>query len=300
MEDIVKIFAKTSKFAINSKWKTEKSSYQSISARVVNGIESFDLGIITSTIDEFEELQDQIGNLTEYETDLDDSTLYYTGQVESKKGNCSVIVPYPIAMGIEGSVCNTTKIINSFHPKYLFMVGVCAGNKNVTKIGDIIIAEKSINYNNVVEINKAGGITQKKYMQSADSINKNLKAKLSRFFTKDKLNLIKQSDSDKTLYDNNINKHIGLMVTGSSLVRSDEKIKEINDSYHDVKGMDMETNGFYFTASHSSNTIPKFVSIKGVSDFGNSTNHKIKNIDRKRYALKNGVMATLIFIQEEV
>lgn len=300
MEDIVKLFTKASKFSEESNWKTESLILSPKSKGVISNIASFDIGIITSTIDEFEEIQKQLENLTEYESDLDDSTLYYSGHIKTKKETRSVIVPYPIAMGIEGSVCNTTKIINSFHPEFLFMVGICAGNQNVTNIGDLVIAEKSVNYNSIVEMNKAEGNTRMKYMQDADSINKNLKAKLSRYFTQDKLNVIKNSNPLLELFKGDLKKHIGLMVTGSSLMRSDEKIKEINESYHNVKGLDMETNGFYFTSSHAANTIPKFVSIKGVSDFGDSTNHKTKSEDRKQYALSNSIRATIMFINEEI
>lgn len=296
MNELIKILKNASKFSEKSGWKKKESER---SSNVLKQIHDFDISIITSTIDEFEELQKQLGNLEEYETDLDDSTLYYACKFETQRGSVKIIVPYPIAMGIEGSVCNTTKIINSFHPQYLFMIGVCAGNSNVTKIGDIIIAEKSLNYNSIVEIEKSDGTTRKKYMQNADGINKNLKSKLSRFFSKTVLEEIKNSNPINNLFENDLKKHIGLMVTGSSLLRSDDKIKDINDSYHNVKGLDMETNGFYFTSTHSANTTPHFVSIKGVSDYGDTAKHKQKSKDRKDYALFNSVNGTLRFIKKE-
>lgn len=295
MKDLIKLFKETSSWAEKSGWKS--NPYVNQHSLLVK---EFDIGIIPSTIDEFEALQSQIRSFEEFETDLDDSTLYYSGVVESKRGKSNVIVPYPIAMGIEGAVCNSTKIINSFHPKYLFMIGVCAGNKNVANIGDLVIAEKSLNYNKVVEINKSDGDSRKKYMQSADPINKNLKAKLSRFFTPQILQKIKESFSEQEKFEKPLKKHVGLMVTGSSLLRSNEKIREINESYHNVKGFDMETCGFYFTSAHSANTVPKFVSIKGISDFGDSTNHKIKSKERKDYALNNSIKGILMFIKKEI
>jgi len=297
MNDLINILKKTSAFSAKSGWKTNP---QEIDISILKRVHNFDISIITSTIDEFEELQNQLGNLEEYETDLDDSTLYYSCKLETARGVVSIIVPYPIAMGIEGSVCNTTKIINSFHPQYLFMIGVCAGNSNITNIGDLVIAEKSLNYNSIVEIEKSDGTTRKKYMQNADGINKNLKSKLSRFFSIDLLKSIKDSNPKHELFEKDLKKHIGLMVTGSSLLRSDEKIKDINESYHNVKGLDMETNGFYFTSTHSANTTPHFVSIKGVSDYGDTAKHKIKSNDRKDYALFNSVNGTIHFIKKEV
>jgi len=297
MNELIQILKNASKFSDNSGWKEVAPN---ISTDILKQVHNFDVSIITSTIDEFEELQKQLGNLEEYETDLDDSTLYYACEFETDRGDVNIVVPYPIAMGIEGSVCNTTKIINSFHPQYLFMIGVCAGNSNVTNIGDLIIAEKSLTYNSIVEIEKSDGTTRKKYMQNADGINKNLKSKLSRFFSAAELKLIKDSNPKTDLFDKELKRHIGLMVTGSSLMRSDEKIKDINESYHNVKGLDMETNGFYFTSTHSANTTPNFVCIKGVSDYGDTVKHKIKSTDRKDYALYNSVNGTLKFMKKEV
>ncbi|HRI34705.1 MAG TPA: hypothetical protein PLD02_13215 [Saprospiraceae bacterium] len=113
------------------------------------------IGIITSTLDEFESIAKYLDPLDELEINFDDSTIYYSGIIKNKHGSVfNVIIPFPTSMGIESTVCCTTKIISIFNPQYLFMVGVAAGNKNVTKIGDVIIAEKSLNYNEITEIQK--------------------------------------------------------------------------------------------------------------------------------------------------
>ena len=78
-------------------------------------------------------------------------------------------------------------------------------------------------------------------------------------------------------------------------------IKEINEDYHGIKGMDMETNGFYFTSSHSLKDMkPKFVSIKSVSDFGDSTSHKLSGEQRKKYALHTSSYVLLEYILNHV
>lgn len=261
----------------------------------------FDIAILTASNDEFDSIKSLLEECHEIEGPNNDSTIYYAGLIQAPKKIYKVVLPFPQSMGIEAAVCITTKIINHYNPAFLVMTGVCAGNKNITNIGDIVIAEKSVNYNNVVEIDKTGKDSRKKFMQNADSINKNLKSRLSLYSRSKHINEIHDNYTEKEKFPKELKCHIGLVVTGSSLVRSAPKIKEINEDYHGVIAMDMETHGFYYTSSNSVNlSTPNFVSIKGVSDFGDDTVHKVSAFDRKKYALYTSSNAVIEFIKNEM
>lgn len=269
--------------------------------RKVSSHEKYDIAILTSSNDEFDSIRSKLEDCHEVSGYENDTTIYYEGIVRTSKVIYKIVLPFPLAMGIEAAVVVTTKIINHFNPSMLIMSGVCAGNKNITNIGDIIIAEKSVNYNNVVEIDKTGKDLRKKFMQNADSINKNLKARLSLYSRSEHIKSIQENYPDKDKFLKELKCHIGLVVTGSSLVRSAAKIKEINEDYHGVIAMDMETHGFYYTSSNSVNkSTPIFVSIKGVSDFGDDTRHKISSKARKEYALYTSSNAVIAYIKNEM
>ncbi len=295
-EEVISLFSNAIKF--------KEYAHQILGMRPENNslrLPQFDIGIITSTVDEFESIITYLKDVMELDFIGDDSIIYYKGILETSRKVFKIIIPYPQSMGMEAAVSCTTKIISYFNPFYMFMVGVCAGNKNVTKIGDIIIAEKSVNYNNVVEIDKEGKDSKKKFMQNADSINKNFKSRLSLFSRSKVIPKIKNEYQDSNKFANDLKCDLGLIVTGSSLVRSDVKIREINDSYHGVKGMDMETHGFYFAVSNfakTKNTL--FASFKSVSDFGDDTKHKISSHERKEYALYTSSRALIEFIMNEL
>jgi len=256
-----------------------------------------DIAILTSTPKEFDVLTSLLDDVKELTIENNDSLIYYTARINTKKKSFSVIIPYPVTMGLESAVSSTTKTITHFSPSLILMCGICAGNKNVAKIGDLIIAEKTVNYSNVVEIENSEKGAKKKFMQNADSINKNLKARLTLFANSKAIDLI--TDNLELPQTVKPKCHLGLMVTGSSLVRSDEIMKEINDSYHGVKGMDMETHGFYFASSNSNKeNIPLYVSMKAVSDFGDKTNHKLSSEQRSEIALKVSANSAINFIRE--
>ena len=49
-------------------------------------------------------------------------------------------------MGMTEASRTATAAILAFHPKIMMMVGICAGKKNATNLGDLIIADKAFDY----------------------------------------------------------------------------------------------------------------------------------------------------------
>jgi nucleoside phosphorylase len=256
------------------------------------------IGVITASPDEFASIRSLLIDVKQVQTsDVNDSVSYYTGILRGVGKEFSIILPYPLDMGISSAVVLTTKIITNFHPKYLFMVGIAAGNKKINNIGDILIAEKSLNYNEVVEVEKKDKTTSRKFMQNPDSINKHLKTQLSQFSNSDHIKEIESAYAEKDKIEKRLKCSIGLMVTGSSLVRSQSKVEEINETYLNVIGLDMETHGFYYASAHNLKQMsPYFASIKAVSDFGDNTEHKMTSSQRKSYALHTSSNAFKHFV----
>ncbi len=260
---------------------------------------SVDVVIMTATPQEFESIKSELDDISEIDIEANDSNIYYETKLKGPKGYLKIILPYPNGMGIESAVNSTTKAISLFSPDMVIMCGICAGNKNVVQIGDLIIAEKTINYGNVVEIEKEGQVSKKKFMQSAESINKNLKGRLTIFSTSQSFLGVVDSLNIPEGLKRKPNCQLGLMVTGSTLMRSDEKMRDINDSYHGVKAMDMETHGVYFASTNTNkDSNPLFVSMKGVSDYGDNSNHKIDAETRNNLALKISAKSVVTYLKE--
>lgn len=260
----------------------------------------YEIAVQTASLDEFDSIKKHFSELNELKIE-NDNNIFFEGIIQGKSKKLKAIIPVPSAMGIEAAVSLATKTLTYFKPSYIFMVGICAGNKKVTKIGDIIIAEKALNYNEIVEVEKRDESTVKKFMQNADSINTKFKTRLKMFSRSSLIKDIRDNYSDKAKISDELSCKIGLIVTGSSLVRSESKIEEINESYHNIKGLDMETHGFYYTACNTFDEYqPYFVSIKSVSDFGDNTKHKLTTDQRREYALYTSSLALVKIIQTEI
>jgi len=259
----------------------------------------YEIVILTANIDEFESLKLILDNVKQTTFSVNDSTIYYTGEINAGDRVCKVGLPFPYAMGIEAASALTTKVISTFRPKHIFMAGSCAGNKNIVKVGDIIIAEKSLNYHGIVAIERQDKGADKKFMHNVSSINGNLKNKLELFSKSSAIKRIKTSYQDKEKIENPLTCQVGLLVTGSTLIRSNKVIDEINSTYLGVKGLDMETYGVYYASTQVfKDYAPNFVSIKSVSDFGDDSTYKLTAKERKDYALYTSSSALKIFINE--
>jgi nucleoside phosphorylase len=261
----------------------------------------YEIAILTANIDEFDAVKVLISNVKPSTFNQNDSTIYYTGEIDVNGRIVKAIIPFPYAMGIEASSALTTKVISTFRPKYIFMAGTCAGNKNVTKIGDVIVAEKSLNYHGVVEIERKDHTHERKFMHNISSINGNLKNKLELFSKSSALKVIKANFHQKDKIQTPLSCHVGLLVTGSSLVRSSKIIEEITAAYLGVKGLDMETYGLYYASTQVfKDYAPNFVSIKSVSDYGDDSSNKLSAKERKEYALFTSSSAVIAFIKSNL
>lgn len=261
----------------------------------------FDAVIITASFDEFESVKIIVDSIKPVTFNKNDSTIYYQGTrtIQSKRKVIKVLIPFPYSIGLEATSSLTTKVISNFRPRYIFMVGICAGNKNLCKVGDVIIAEKSLNYHTVVEIERNDESKEKKFMHNLCSINGYLKSQLELFARSEAIKDIAESYPNKSKIDSPLKMHIGLMVTGSSLLRSGSIMKEINETYIGVKGLDMETYGLYYSATQVfKDYAPNFLSVKSVSDYGDNTKHKLTSNERRKYSLYTSSNALKRFINE--
>lgn len=138
-------------------------------------------------------------------------------------------------------------------------------------------------------------------MQSIISISSHLKSKLYLFLKSENANDISNHPVLKKI-DRSVEFHFGMIVTGSGLIRNNTKISQLSKDYHNIKGLDMETYGMYKAVEQSLKfNAPRFISIKAVSDFGDSTKHKeiASSKERNSLALFTSVKTLELFIKSE-
>lgn len=205
-----------------------------------------------------------------------DSNIYYEGIYKKDDFQIKVVVTKTHHQGLAASATTTTKLLQKYKPKLIFMVGHQAGNKNKKrklKLGHILIGEESVDYQQNEVIQKNESIRYKDRKRSI-TINSNLKSHLEAFIqSKNIFGNIQDRYPYKDKIEFNLDAHIGKIVSGSALLRASDRFDEIIKQNQGLIGLDMETHAFYYSCQNCyQSKEPLFVSIKSISDFGQEKN----------------------------
>lgn len=233
-----------------------------------------DIAIITAVEDEFNAVKDCFDNWEPIKMEDDPYTYFVTGiELLSGEKNNILLTLLP-EMGLTASSNMTTKIIQEFSPKKIFMVGICGGVKGSVNLGDIIVANTSWDYG-CGKIKPKLSSEKGYYCFEASphqiSISPNMADNL-KFSTSDIIEKITQKWNihhvDKPL---NPKLHIGPMPSGASVICDTELFNEIIKPQHrKCLGLDMETYGVYYSSQHTTTASIDFLSIKSVSDYADT------------------------------
>jgi nucleoside phosphorylase len=152
-----------------------------------------------------------------------------------------------------------------FKPKLLAMCGIAAGFRNVTKIGDILVATQSWEYD-------AG----KKMMIDGQSVFQPDPSSI--LIPPEVLDIFLKAGSESKYIDklkrewpgdspsHDLSVCLGPLGTGTAVVKDSNVEDSILQSSRKCIGLDMETYALYYSAINSCTPQPKFISIKSVSD----------------------------------
>ncbi len=176
-------------------------------------------------------------------------------------------------MGMTAAAATAMKVIFTFRPRYLIMVGIAAGvaKENVEQqmYGDVIVPDIVWNYSagKFVSPDKAeivygnlGFLPRSTYEMIPEEI----------------MPLLRKTVASN---DNPCHVFIGPMACGSTVVASRELLeKQVYSQYQHTAGLDMESYAVVYAANHSSDPKPIPIIVKSVCDYADS--HKSDNYQR--------------------
>lgn len=209
------------------------------------------------------------------EVNLDDdkTTTYYETVLQNKDGEkVRCISCYAPQMASIASAALTTKMILRFHPKYLFMTGICAGLKgNDIGFGDILVASQVWDgmSGKFKELDRVDAnpemIFEPDYRQiSLDAAMQNVISRLKG--KRGLLDGIKEAFNGEKP-DTPLCIHMGPMTSVPAVIASEQKITDLKAHARKLIGIEMESYGVFYAAEQAHHLRPKYtISIKSASD----------------------------------
>ena len=233
----------------------------------------------------------------------DKTTTYYEKILQTKTEKpLRCISCYAPQMASVASATLTSMLILRFHPRYLFMTGICGGLKgNDIEYGDILVATQVWDgmSGKFKEINSDEGksemIFEPDYRPiSLDAAMLNIVNRL-----KDKEELCAQIKATfQGEKPNTVLKiHTGPMTSVPAVIASEKKIAELKVHARKLIGLEMESYGMFYAAEHAHHLKPIYTaSLKSASDLAD----KDKTDKYQAYASYTSAMLLKYIIENEL
>jgi nucleoside phosphorylase len=258
--------------------KKENSQFTSEEGELKSKIPSdsiFDIAIITAIYEpELRRVKEIISNPKKLVIQ-DDPTIYTTGTITRFNGEqINVVIASDDKMGMAGAATLATKMIFNFNPKYLVMLGICAGIKGKVKEGDIIVNELVWDYGSGkhIKIETSPGNFKEVFKPYINQINLDITLEsifknviFDNLYTSE----IKQNwEKSNKVLSPEVTAVFGPFASGSAVIANDNIVSTINEHHGKLLGFDMEAYSIFYSCRYTSSNKTKAIVLKSVSDYG--------------------------------
>ncbi len=226
-----------------------------------------DVVILTALVDpEFEAVL-QLNCNWQQQRIHNDPTIYYKGEIVNGDKKFNLIAAYASRKGMPSSAALATKMSVLFKPKYIVMLGICAGLKDQVNLGDIIVADPTWDW----------GSGKHKVHNGSSIFNiAPYQAHLEAHLRSDLQDMIRsgvvvskvRSSWTGEVPAGSLSIKMGPVASGAGVLSDQDLVKEIKENQNkDLIGLEMEAYAVMSAVEYSVNSSPKALVIKSVCDF---------------------------------
>jgi nucleoside phosphorylase/CheY-like chemotaxis protein len=194
-------------------------------------------------------------------------------------------------MGNAVATAVTSQAIKVFRPQLVCMLGMCCGfnmsmSASPSLFGDVIVAGASASWEDGKYLELDDGSSFFRNRSVPKAIGPTIGPIISSCVeaAKDRLLPVcakyinsSQSKALRKQYGNQMRStpefKIGLVISGSSVIADEKKVREIIARHPNALGLDMEVHGVFTAAEEAIGTRPSVMAVKGVADFGTRSKH---------------------------
>ncbi|MCA3262673.1 MAG: histidine kinase [Telmatospirillum sp.] len=225
-----------------------------------------------------------------------DATTYMKGQFVENDRRLSVIAASAPRMGMAAAAVLTSKVIYSFRPRYVCMVGILAGIPNQANFGDILIPDPSWDWGSG-KIEIANGVERFLPAPHQIALNVELREKLKRYSRDETIFARIKMDWNGKKPDTSLRLKIGPVASGAAVLSATDTVAGIRDQQNrKMIGLEMEAYGVMSAGEYASEPRPKIFCAKSVCDFADET----KSDDYQAYAAHTSAQFLYRFALDEL
>ena len=196
-----------------------------------------------------------------------DATRYYRGHFTRLDGSLAqVVAARAPQMGMPAAAALTMKIGMHFRPRFISMVGICAGDKRETNIGDIVAGNPNWDYGSGKH-SRIGDVDIFEPSPFPLTISSRVRRILEEIEGENQVlaDIRRRFRGDLPAAATRL--HLGPFASGAAVVARAAIMQEVRKQNRKLLAIDMEAYGCAAAATELPAPQPEFLVLKGVSDF---------------------------------
>lgn len=198
---------------------------------------------------------------------LGDATHYSAGTFVRRDGSIGrVVAARAPRMGMPATSAVAMKLGLRFRPRFMAMVGICAGHKKATDLGDIVAANPTWDYGS----GKHTRVDDHDVFEPAAfpfPLSTRVRGLLEQFEGEHEAFAMMRSSFQGNKPAGVPKLHMGPFASGAAVVARAAMMDEVRDQNRKLLAIDMEAYGLASAATELPAPQPDFLVLKGVSDF---------------------------------
>ena len=196
-----------------------------------------------------------------------DATAYYEGSLLKGERRLRVIAASATQMGMTASAVLATKMIHTFHPKVIAMIGICAGVRGTSNYGDVLCVDPCWDWGSGKFVEKDGrtDFLQAPSQARLDNFLKSNATELSR--DQGVWDQIKREWQAGVVPQESLRMQIGPLASGGSVLSDMTTSATVREQHRNLRGIDMEAYSVFAAAAESVLPQPKAIAFKSVVDY---------------------------------
>jgi nucleoside phosphorylase len=196
-----------------------------------------------------------------------DPTTFHIGTVQQTNRTLTVVAASAHRKGMPSAAALATHMAHLFSPRYLLMLGICAGVRDKVGFGDIVIGDPTWDWGSGKLAEDAGNspvFLASPFQMTVDPMLR--QAILATIDNAEVIRSIKAGWQGKTP-EGALKAHLGPMASGASVVADRSSPDRIKVQNRDVIAIEMEAYGVMAASEYLPQPPPKVAAIKSVCDF---------------------------------
>lgn len=252
-----------------------------------------DLGVVAALPEELDAVLKLPADWRSFRVEHDLSS-YFRAEFSTQRGKVSVVAVSAQRMGMPSAAVTTANLISTFRPKYLAMVGICAGLRGRVEFGDILVADPCFDWGSGKWIEEHGELLFRPAPYPW-RLNPHIVSAVKRVACPELLHRIhSQYQGLKPQLPPRV--IVDAMASGGSVLQAQKLVNDVREQHKNLIGIEMESYAFFTAGELAAAPKPTCFSFKSVCDFGDAA----KNDEYHRYAAYTSAAFLHAFVENEL